>query len=295
MSEALGKLRAVRIRAVGMVALALLLGACASATPEHQWDVDTPAPEPTTQATTSTTTSTPSSTPKPSTPARASSNEPLKFLFRCGDQEFDDPGEVRQARAADRELNCDTPVPWGGAISPEQEALLERNPRLVYSLGAERVLGIIYNACTSPDIHAPIGAGPGHAADNFLFAQNVVAACPDHPQVDELQARVDAAAELPHFQAELEERQAEAEDWQRRERGEYIEGDQQLSVGSDISAGTWETVNDRVRNCYWHLSDAQGGISDYTFISVGERQTITIPESATGFTTRGCGSWRMID
>jgi len=156
------------------------------------------------------------------------------------------------------------------------------------TLGNETALGIIYDVCTRIDLRSGVGAGPDHAAANFLFAQNLVQACEEHPGVESLSEEVEAAAALPHIQAELEDRI-------RRDEGKYISGDARLLVGTEMPAGTWQTVSERVQDCYWEISDANGDIIDNNFIRVAPQLTITVPESAAGFTTEGCGSWRWID
>ena len=71
------------------------------------------------------------------------------------------------------------------------------------------------------------------------------------------------------------------------------DGSLTLAVGKDIQPGTWRSVGEKVEDCYWEVSDAQGEIMDNNFISVAPQFTIQIPSDAAGFTNTGCTFERM--
>lgn len=103
--------------------------------------------------------------------------------------------------------------------------------------------------------------------------------CPDHPRAADAQALI-AAQQATIAQA--------AADEQLRAEGKLI-GTGSYLIGVDIVAGTWQSQGERVEECYWEISDAQGNIIDNAFISVAPQFTITVPASAAGLTISGCG------
>jgi hypothetical protein len=100
--------------------------------------------------------------------------------------------------------------------------------------------------------------------------------CPDHPKRAQLKAN--AAAGL-----------AEEAD---RANGKLV-GPGKYLVGKTAQPGTWQSQGEKVEDCYWEISDAQGNIIENNFISVAPQFTIYIPPTASGFTVRGC-SFRWI-
>jgi hypothetical protein len=100
--------------------------------------------------------------------------------------------------------------------------------------------------------------------------------CPDHPKRAQLEAN--AAAGL-----------AEEAD---RANGKLV-GTGKYLVGKTAQPGTWQSQGEKVEDCYWEISDAQGNIMANNFISVAPQFTIHIPPTASGFTVRGC-SFRWI-
>jgi hypothetical protein len=62
-----------------------------------------------------------------------------------------------------------------------------------------------------------------------------------------------------------------------------------------VPPGTYQTSRSRVADCYWEISDSEGNILDNNFISVAPSITVTVPASASGFTSRNCGTWRYIN
>ncbi|WP_143588209.1 hypothetical protein [Tersicoccus phoenicis] len=49
-----------------------------------------------------------------------------------------------------------------------------------------------------------------------------------------------------------------------------------------------QSIGEKVTQCYWEVSDAQGNIVANNFISVAPKFRITIPATASGFTARNC-------
>lgn len=100
--------------------------------------------------------------------------------------------------------------------------------------------------------------------------------CPDHPKRAQLEANAAAglAEEADHANGKLVG------------PGKYL-------VGKTAQPGTWQSQGEKVEDCYWEISDAQGNIIENNFISVAPQFTIYIPPTASGFTVRGC-SFRWI-
>lgn len=106
--------------------------------------------------------------------------------------------------------------------------------------------------------------------------------CPDHPDAKKIRMNIKAAQVVVDAEAREEAEKATgvgAGTW--AEEGVHL-------VGPDIKPGKWQSVGDRVVECYWEISDAQGNIIDNNFISIAPKFTITIPKKAAGFTNNGC-------
>ena len=103
--------------------------------------------------------------------------------------------------------------------------------------------------------------------DQGAEAAGALLLCPDHPSAGSVPAVVDTD--------------------QLRSEGK-LAGEGSYLVGAEIQPGTWQSQGDRVEDCYWEVSDAQGEIIDNNFISVAPQFTITVPATAAGFTVSGC-------
>lgn len=100
--------------------------------------------------------------------------------------------------------------------------------------------------------------------------------CPDHPERDEVEERM----------------QKGEEEEQARESGEIF-GSGTYRVGEDISPGTYVTESENgFDGCYWERLDSAGNIIDNNFIHSGFRAEVTIRESDYSFSTERCGEWR---
>lgn len=116
--------------------------------------------------------------------------------------------------------------------------------------------------------------------------------CPDHPNAALIQAAIDK-----FNQTQVAATSALAAASSRADAaaaGTYADSGKHL-VGTEIQPGTWQTVRDKVEDCYWEVSDASGNIIDNNFISVAPQFTITIPSEAAGFSNTGCAFQRIGD
>jgi hypothetical protein len=146
---------------------------------------------------------------------------------------------------------------------------------------AEKAAGIASGG-TSPDtakyLYALCATTAGHYFEGEVSpaqAKEIAAAltlCPDHPKRAVLEASAAAGGALD----------ADRANGKLVYTGKYL-------VGKDVVPGTWQSQGDKVENCYWEISDAQGNILANNFISVAPQFTIIIPASAAGFTVKGCG------
>lgn len=241
---------------------------------------DTPHAERSPAATTQASVPKPKPSPTPATPAKAGPGDPLTFLYSCGDLLTTDVVEA-QAKGGCREAQA-----WGGTISAEQQAILDFLGPAGLLEDEERLVSL-YSHCAYEDFeNGYYGPKVDHAASNWEAAKALTMACTEHPMIAALTAEVDRVAELPHIKNEREDKV-------RKENGQLIEAGSYL-VGTEIPAGVWQTVSEKVSDCYWEISDAQGNTIENNFISVSPQLDVTVPESAAGFTTSGCGKWRWL-
>lgn len=96
--------------------------------------------------------------------------------------------------------------------------------------------------------------------------------CPDHPKRAELEASAGAGVALESDRA----------------NGKLVYSGKYL-VGKTAMPGTWQSQGEKVEDCYWEISDAQGNILSNNFINIAPQFTIYVPATAAGFTVRGCG------
>lgn len=210
-----------------------------------------------------------------------------KFRYSCGitedgEETYKDFTSYEDVWAAAEKSGtpvdyCDTTQLYSTVSDAEAEAL-----RTAYGDDAQASsLGTLYGIC------AQTGGIPIDETLNGSQASEARGAlmlCPNHPKAKTIQASI-AMGDAADAQA--------AEDEQAKKDGRLITGDGAFLVGSEIQPGTWVTTGDKLIDCYWELSDAQGNIIDNNFVSVSPQLTVTINEGVSGFTTQGCGSWRM--
>lgn len=127
----------------------------------------------------------------------------------------------------------------------------------------------LYSICAQTAGHYLTGDVSGAQAKELKAALML---CPDHPKRAQLKANAAAGEAL------------EAD----RANGKLVYSGKYL-VGKDVKPGTWQSQGEKVEDCYWEISDAQGNILDNNFISVAPQFNIYIPPTASGFTVKGCG------
>ncbi|RVW03038.1 hypothetical protein EGT50_10035 [Rhodococcus xishaensis] len=64
--------------------------------------------------------------------------------------------------------------------------------------------------------------------------------------------------------------------------------------GYYLSPGTYQTEKP-VTDCYWERSDANGNIIDNNFVTLAPSVTVTIAPTDSGFTSKGCGIWKLVE
>lgn len=94
----------------------------------------------------------------------------------------------------------------------------------------------------------------------------------------------------PGYQADLDRGMSIV---QLKAEKKYTTGGTKL-VPSELVPGTYQTVDTKVEDCYWEYVDSSGEIMDNNFINGSAQFSITIPESASAFTSRGCGGFMYV-
>jgi hypothetical protein len=131
----------------------------------------------------------------------------------------------------------------------------------------------LYGLCAMTAGHYVEGSVSSSQAKEITRALTL---CPDHPKRAQLEAN--AASALAE--------ESDSTSGKLVGPGKYL-------VGKTIQPGTWQSQGEKVEDCYWEISDAQGNIIKNNFISVAPQFTIAIPPTASGFTATGC-SFRWI-
>ncbi|MBO0898335.1 hypothetical protein [Arthrobacter sunyaminii] len=159
------------------------------------------------------------------------------------------------------EGECGVRLNDGGTLTELQKQALQAAYGEVKS--GEWALSKLYAICTSPTDMSP-------ESTIRVDTQQVAAAlmlCPDHPFADRIRSNIEARDAI--------------------KAGEQVDSGKYL-VGVDVQPGLWQSVGDKVSDCYWEISDAQGNIMENNFISIAPQFTITILDTASGFTVEGC-------
>lgn len=109
-------------------------------------------------------------------------------------------------------------------------------------------------------------------------AEGMMTICPEHPQAAKIEGNIAKTA-------------GQGDPNALAAQGKFAYTGKHL-VPSEVKPGTWKSASlageDRVEDCYWETSDAQGEIIDNNYISVAPSVTVTIPVQAKGFTNEGC-------
>ncbi|WP_143035975.1 hypothetical protein [Lentzea fradiae] len=64
-------------------------------------------------------------------------------------------------------------------------------------------------------------------------------------------------------------------------------------VPEDIKPGRYR-VSGIIENCYWERTARDGSIIDNQFVTAARELEVVVSPSDGAFTTRGCGTWRMV-
>ena len=102
--------------------------------------------------------------------------------------------------------------------------------------------------------------------------------CPDHPKATVIESNIAKGYELA---AEAKAQESAIAEGRQVGPGSYL-------VGVDIEPGTWQSVGEKVTDCYWEISDDQGNILQNNFVNVAPPFSVYIPAEAAGFTVQGC-------
>lgn len=169
----------------------------------------------------------------------------------------------------------------GKAETREPEAFQLEALKIAYETDHSREkVNRLYGICAQTagvPIDVVVGAAQTAEIEGALML------CPKHPKAATIQANIAAGKEFRDAQAEIDKA---TEEGRLAGEGSYL-------VGPDVQPGTWQSVGDRVENCYWEVSDAQGNIMANNYIRIAPQFTIDVPANASGFTVRGC-SFKLI-
>ena len=197
-------------------------------------------------------------------------------MYRCGNAEFED---FRAAWEAEMPSGCYATQVTSGPLTDTEELALTTAYGEVKAGSLQYLYGICAGTASYPWTYETLS--PAQA----LEVAGALVICPDHPMAAAV------APALAEQQAAAAQQQAaaaqQAVDEQLRAEGRLV-GPGSYLIGVDIVAGTWQSEGERVEECYWEVSDAQGNIIDNNFISVAPQFTITVPAGAAGLTISGC-------
>lgn len=222
----------------------------------------TPSPKPT-----RTRTAKPSPTPTP-TPQLA------EVTLGCTDaqgrmQKYD---TLQQVWALPVAPSCNYNEVGPGTLSDLQKNALqtaygpEYNPESLRSL-----YGVCSKTSGIPIEEVRSGAQAKELAGAFML-------CPEHPKAAVIEATLASSQAIV---AEEEANKSAIAEGRQFSSGKYL-------IGVDLQPGLWQSVGEKVTDCYWEISDAQGNIIENNFINIAPQFTITVPEYAAGFTIQGC-------
>lgn len=257
-------------------------------------NADAPSATSTSNSATTAATKSTTSSPKPTTskvaPTTTAAPIPVTFSIEC----YTSGTYATYQEAWKYQLtgnSCFGAKKSGTEYTPQQLQAYATGFDPVQGIGMDFRLGELYEKCaTMGDV----------IAGNYFFvkpeearaAAGQLILCPDHPNAVAIQAAIDKFNSL---QVTMSSNLAEATvRSQAVADGIYAESGKHL-VGTEIEPGTWQTVKDKVEDCYWELSDASGNIIDNNFISVAPQFTLVIPADAAGFTNTGCAFRRIGD
>lgn len=219
----------------------------------------------------------PTRAPLKSTPASAPTPEDIKITYSCRSRK---DFLTYETYTSLEELWA---LPGGGGNCNASQSLGEPNEvevqALVTAYGDDykvENLELLYGSCGMTEFST---GWSGSTSQELLGATLL---CPNHPIAADMKATALAGIEL-YAKTTAEEaasRKAVAE-------GRQIGGGNYL-LGVDVQPGTWQTVGEKVTDCYWEISDAQGNIIANNFVSTAPQFTLEVPPGPGGFTVQGC-------
>lgn len=266
-------------KTVLLAAVAVLaLSGCAPSSNDAGGPVSATA-EPTTLQTSETPAEPPTETPTP-TPTATPTVEPAYITYTCSiKEEFQDFTDYRDVWATKAPVEyCDTEIlaDYDGLTATEQKALA-----VAYGKEAEvDQVRFLYGICAQT---AGIPIDKTVSSDQAEEAAAAIMLCPNHPKVAAIKKGIAAGQAASKADAAIEA---------DRKNGKFLTPGSYL-VGKEAVPGTWQSQGERVENCYWETSDANGNIIANNYINVAPQFTITVPATAAGLTLTGC-SFRWV-
>lgn len=174
-------------------------------------------------------------------------------------------------------------LPGGGGKCRASQSLGEPNEvevqALVSAYGDDykvENLNLLYGMCGMTEFST------GWSGSTSQELQGATLLCPNHPMAADMKATALAGVEL-YAKTKAEEAASKKAIAEGRQVGEgnYL-------LGVDVQPGTWQTVGEKVTDCYWEISDAQGNIIANNFVSTAPQFTLEVPPGPGGFTVQGC-------
>jgi hypothetical protein len=211
----------------------------------------------------------------------------IRYEFRCGDDRYDDsvPGlnslqEVWKSPAYKETSECDVQIGGVSASSDGISVVLnEAEKAMVVKIGksggdisipASAIADVLELCATRPEDGWDFSLGSDLKRIRAIASASA-SYCPKAPHIAEIR-RV-ANGILPGV----------------IDDGKHV-------AGRDFQPGTYQLqVVGQVSDCYWELSEPQGGIIANDFISLASVGPAVSIAQTQGFTSTRCGTWKKID
>lgn len=174
-------------------------------------------------------------------------------------------------------------LPGGGGKCSTAQSLGEPSELEVQALVA--AYGDDYKVDSLKHLYGSCGMTEFSTGWNGSTSQELLGStllCPNHPMAADMKATALAGIEL-HAKSTAEEAASKKATAEGRQvgPGNYL-------IGVDVQPGTWQTVGEKVTDCYWEVSDAQGNILANNFVSTAPQFILEVPAGPGGFTVQGC-------
>lgn len=216
---------------------------------------------------------TPTRTAKP-TPTPSPTPEYVQVVLGCTDAkgQLEEYATMQEVWALPVAPACNYNKQYPGTLSEQQTNALQTAYGPEYKAESLKYLyGVCARTSGIPIEEVRSGAQATELAGAYIL-------CPDHPKAAAIEATITSGQTLV---VEEEANKTAIAEGRQFGSGKYL-------IGVDLQPGQWQTVGEKVSDCYWEISDAQGNIIENNFISVAPQFTITVPEWAAGFTIQGC-------